>query len=178
MFLAHMELKLKPSAITAGLTLHPLKRRLFVRQKRSRLTRLPSFQKVMELRRPQRLAVNVLLPMFCVKKVLQKNASQTFAEEVDVKRHQELLVRKREANAAAKDAEADRIRKQLEAQQASIAQMEADGLTGTPEHTKALNAFKAANVSKKRPESPSFWMKLKPCARHSRLSRLARSQPR
>ena len=77
-----------------------------------------------------------------------KNASQTFAEEVDVKRHQDLLVRKREANAAAKDAEADRIRKQLETQQASIAQMEADGLTGTPEHTKALNAFKAANVSK------------------------------
>jgi hypothetical protein len=77
-----------------------------------------------------------------------KNASQTFAEEVDVKRHQELLVRKREANAAAKDAEADRIRKQLEAQEASIAQMEADGLTGTAEHTKAVNTFKAANVSK------------------------------
>ena len=78
----------------------------------------------------------------------QKNASQTFAEEIDAKRHQELLVRKREATAAAKDAEADRIRKQLEAQQGSIAQMEADGLTGTAEHTKAVNAFKAANVSK------------------------------
>jgi hypothetical protein len=77
-----------------------------------------------------------------------KNASQTFAEEVDVKRHQDLLVRKREANATAKDAEADRIRKQLEAQEASIAQMEADGLTGTAEHTKAVNTFKAANVSK------------------------------
>jgi hypothetical protein len=78
----------------------------------------------------------------------QKNESQTFAEESDVKNHLELLSRKREATAASKDAEADRIRKQLEAQQGSIAQMEADGLTGTAEHTKAVNAFKAANVSK------------------------------
>jgi hypothetical protein len=76
-----------------------------------------------------------------------KNSSQTFAEEIDAKRHQELLARKREATAAAKDDEADRIRKQLEKKQGSIAQMEADGLTGTSEHTKAVNAFKASAIT-------------------------------
>jgi hypothetical protein len=78
----------------------------------------------------------------------QKNASQTFSEEVDAQRHQELLTRKREANAVAEEASANRIRQDLERQQAKIAQMEADGLTGTAEHTKAVNAFKAANVAK------------------------------
>jgi len=78
----------------------------------------------------------------------QKNESQTFAEEVDAKDRLTSLARGREANAKAKEAAADRIRQDLEKEQAKIVQMEADGLTGTSEHTKAVNAFKAANVTK------------------------------
>jgi len=78
----------------------------------------------------------------------QKNESQTFAEEVDAKGRLASLTRGREANAKAKEASADRIRQDLEKEQAKIVQMEADGLTGTSEHTKAVNAFKAANVTK------------------------------
>ena len=77
----------------------------------------------------------------------QKNASQTFAEEVDAKDRLNILARKREANAAAEEAAADRVRQDLEKRQAAIAQMEADGKTGTPEHTKAVYAFQAANVA-------------------------------
>jgi hypothetical protein len=77
----------------------------------------------------------------------QKNASQTFSEEVDAKDRLNILTRKREANAAAEEAAADRVRQDLEKRQAAIAQMEADGKTGTPEHTKAVYAFQAANVA-------------------------------
>jgi hypothetical protein len=77
----------------------------------------------------------------------QKNASQTFAEEADAKERLNILARKREANAAAEEAAADRVRQDLEKRQAAIAQMEADGKTGTPEHTKAVYAFQAANVA-------------------------------
>jgi hypothetical protein len=76
-----------------------------------------------------------------------KNQSQTFSEEIDAKRHSELLSRKREAAAAAKDAEIERIRKKGEAQMGAIAKMEADGLTGTSEHTKAVNAYKATSIT-------------------------------
>jgi len=78
----------------------------------------------------------------------QKDESQRFAEEVDAKDRLASLARGREANAKAKEAAADRIRQVLEKDQAKIVQMEADGLTGTSEHTKAVNAFKAANVTK------------------------------
>lgn len=78
----------------------------------------------------------------------QKNESQTFAEEVDAKDRLNALTRGREANAKAKEASADRIRQDLEREQTKIVQMESDGLTGTAEHTKAVNAFKAANVAK------------------------------
>jgi hypothetical protein len=78
----------------------------------------------------------------------QKNESQTFAEEVDAKERLNALARGREANAKAKEAAADRIRQDLEREQTKIVQMEADGLTGTAEHTKAVNTFKAANVAK------------------------------
>jgi len=78
----------------------------------------------------------------------QKNESQTFAEEGAAKDRLNALARGREANAKAKEAAVERIRQDLEKEQAKIIQMEADGLTGTPEHTKAVNAFKAANVTK------------------------------
>jgi hypothetical protein len=78
----------------------------------------------------------------------QKDESQRFAEEVDAKDRLASLTRGREANAKAKEASADRIRQDLEKEQAKIVQMEADGLTGSAQHTKAVNAFKAANVTK------------------------------
>jgi len=77
----------------------------------------------------------------------QKNASQTFADEAAAKERLNMLERKREANAKAEEAAADRVRQDLEKRQAAIAQMEADGKTGTPEHTKAVYAFQAANVA-------------------------------
>jgi hypothetical protein len=77
----------------------------------------------------------------------QTNASQTFADENDAKDRLNVLTRKREANALAEEAAADRVRKDLEAKQSKIAQMEADGLTGTAEHRNAVNAFQAANVT-------------------------------
>jgi hypothetical protein len=77
----------------------------------------------------------------------QKNASQTFADEAAAKERLNILERKREANAKAEEAAADRVRQDLEKRQAAIAQMEADGKTGTPEHTKAVYAFQAANVA-------------------------------
>ena len=49
--------------------------------------------------------------------------------------------------AKAEEAKADQVRQDLEKRQAKIAQMEADGLTGTPEHTQAVYAFKAAEVA-------------------------------
>jgi hypothetical protein len=77
----------------------------------------------------------------------QKNASQTFAEEGDAKERLNILTRKREANALAEEAAADRIRQDLEKKQAKIAQMEADGQADTVEHKNAVNAFQAANVT-------------------------------
>jgi hypothetical protein len=77
----------------------------------------------------------------------QKNSSQTFADEADAKERLNILARKREANAAAEEASADRIRQDLEKKQAKIAQMEADGQADTAEHKNAVNAFQAANVT-------------------------------
>ena len=77
----------------------------------------------------------------------QTNASQTFADEADAKDRLNILSRKREANAVAEEAAADRIRKDLENRQSKIAQMEADGQTDTAEHKNAVAAFQAANVA-------------------------------
>lgn len=77
----------------------------------------------------------------------QTNASQTFADEADAKDRLNILARKREANAVAEEAAADRIRQDLEKRQAKIAQMEADGQTDTAEHKNAVAAFQAANVA-------------------------------
>jgi len=77
----------------------------------------------------------------------QTNASQTFADEADAKDRLNILSRKREANAVAEEAAADRIRKDLENRQSKIAQMEADGQTDTAEHKNAVAAFQSANVA-------------------------------
>jgi hypothetical protein len=77
----------------------------------------------------------------------QTNASQTFADEADAKDRLNILARKREANAVAEEAAADRIRQDLKKRQSKIAQMEADGQTDTAEHKNAVAAFQAANVA-------------------------------
>jgi len=71
----------------------------------------------------------------------QKNASQTFSEEADAKERLNILARKREANAAAEEAAADRVRQDLEKRQAAIA-----GETGTVKHKNAVNAYEAAVI--------------------------------
>jgi len=76
-----------------------------------------------------------------------RNASQTFAEQIDAERHLDLLTRKREALAASEMDQAEGIRKKLEKQQTAIAQMEAEGKTDTAEHKNAISAFKAADVA-------------------------------
>ena len=57
------------------------------------------------------------------------------------------LEENRKKEIKAEEAAADRVRQDLEKRQAAIAQMEADGKAGTPEHTKAVYAFKAAEVA-------------------------------